>query len=94
MATTPTIADAAGTVIDLVTSVQERILDANRELAGRAADVVPSVPWPVDAAAPSQVAEQAFDLQAKLLEANKRFAMELLGAWAPVAGEKADADGR
>lgn len=90
MSATSTLADVNESVLELVTSVQDRIVDAHREVAGRAAGVVPSVPF----AAPTvdttrEIAEQVYDFHAKVIEANKRFAMSLLEAWTPVVTDDA-----
>lgn len=102
MDTPRTVAEATESVLELVTSLQGHILDANREAADRAADLVPSIPsipsipsmpampsmpWGDGTPAPHEVAEQALDFQVKLAEANKRFAVQLIEAWAPVAGK-------
>lgn len=93
MSATSTLADLNESVLEMITSVQDRIVDAHREVAGRAAGVVPSVPS-VPFATPGaettrELAEQVHDFQVKVLEANKRFTLSLLDAWSSVLGDEA-----
>lgn len=89
---TSTVADVNETVVGLVTSVQDRIVDANRGVAARAAGVLPALPFAGTAASTTlDLAEQAYELQSKMLDANRRFAVRMFEAWAPVV-DKGDAE--
>lgn len=92
MATTQTdaIAEANDRVLEIVTAVQTSILDATKSyvstLSGSGA---PNVSWPlpagVDVPQPKVLIEETFRFQARLLEANKGFALSIADAWAQPA---------
>ena len=73
--------------LNLITGVQQRIVDVNREVASAVAGLVPDVPsWlPTpdtgDTADAADLVAQGFSFQAQLLEANKTFSLGLLEAW-------------
>jgi hypothetical protein len=72
-----------------VTSVQERVLSAYRDLTASAKPEVPAAiaPWipSPDPEATRDVVEETFDFATKLLEANKAFALGILEVSEPVA---------
>jgi hypothetical protein len=80
-----TVAAANETVLDFITGLQTRIVDASTQLAtalaGRTPAWLPTAKLPL-APNPRQLVEQGFALQAKLLEANRNFSVGLLEAWA------------
>ena len=75
--------------LNYVTTVQERVLSAYRDLAsGVKADVPSTVaPWfpTPEPEATREVVEETFAFATKLLEANKAFALGLLEVSEPVA---------
>jgi hypothetical protein len=77
-----------------VTSVQERVLNAYRDLATSAKPEVPAAiaPWvpSPDAQTTRDVVEETFAFATKLLEANKTFALGILEASAPAAAQAAE----
>lgn len=100
MATTnENLASVNESALELITGVQQRIVEAHKEFATAVAGLVPDVPsWlPTpdlpDTPDPKQFVEQSFALQAQLLEANKSFSLGLIEAWAQAtpapAGTKA-----
>jgi hypothetical protein len=76
-----------------VTSVQERVLSAYRDLASSAKPEVPAAiaPWipSPDPEATRDVVEETFAFATKLLEANKAFALGILEVSEPVAAKAA-----
>jgi hypothetical protein len=86
------ISAANESTLNYVTSVQERILSAYRDLASSAKTDVPSsfAPWvsTPEPEAAREVVEETFEFATKLLEANKSFALGLLEAAGPVAAAK------
>jgi hypothetical protein len=87
------ISAANESTLKYVTSVQDRILSAYRDLAASApkADLPSSfagwVPTP-EPEATREVVEETFEFATKLLEANKSFALGLLEVSEPVASAK------
>jgi hypothetical protein len=75
-----------------VTSVQERILSAYRDLASSTKTDVPSslTPWvsTPEPEATREVVEETFEFATKLLEANKSFALSLLEVSEPPVASK------
>jgi hypothetical protein len=87
---TESITAANETALKALTSVQEQILAAHRELSARYAkafDVpgwVPS-PTPLTDVSVDSFVEQAYEFQAQKLEADKQFAVGLVNAWTTAA---------
>ena len=83
-----TIASANESTLELITGIQNRIVEAHKEFAAAVAGLVPEVPsWLPTADLPEtpdpkELAEQSFAFQQQLLEANKAFTLGLLDAWA------------
>ena len=78
------VASANEASLSALTSVQEQVLEFQRELA--AAVTKPTVPSWVPAADPSiatSAVEQAFAFGAKVAEANKDFTLGVIQAWTP-----------
>jgi hypothetical protein len=76
--------------LEIITSIQERIVDANKEFASAMAKLVPDVPFMpradmLDAPDTKSLVEQSFDFQSQLLEANRAFSLGLIDAWSDVA---------
>lgn len=72
--------------LEIITSIQERIVDANKEFANAMASLVPEVPFMpksdmFDAPDTKSLVEQSFDFQSQLLEANRAFSLGLIDAW-------------
>jgi hypothetical protein len=81
--------------LELITSIQQRIVDAQKEFADAVAGLVPEVPsWVPTADLPEgpdakELLEESFAFQARLLEANKQFSLGLLDAWSQTAPKPA-----
>jgi hypothetical protein len=72
--------------LELVTSVQERILEATKSYVSAVSGVVPEAPsWlpspPEDLPSAKDLLEETFNFQAQLLEANRSFSLALAEAW-------------
>lgn len=81
--------------LEMITSIQERIVDAHKEFAGAIAKVVPDVSFlpttdRFDTPDTKSLVEQGFDFQSKLLEANRAFSLGLIEAWADVMPKQSD----
>jgi hypothetical protein len=79
--------------LNYVTSVQERVLSAYRDLASSARPDVPAAiaPWipSPDSEATRDIVEETFSFATKLLEANKAFALGLLEVSGPAVAKTA-----
>ena len=90
-----TITSANEATLELITGIQNRIVEAHKEFAAAVAGLVPEVPsWLPTAdlpetADPKELAEQSFAFQQQLLEANKAFTLGLIEAWAQTAPSQA-----
>jgi hypothetical protein len=86
-----TIASANETTLELITGIQNRIVEAHKEFAAAVAGLVPDVPSWVPTADlpetpdPKDLVEQSFAFQQQLLEANKAFSLGLIEAWSQTA---------
>jgi hypothetical protein len=80
--------------LEAIVSVQDRVVEAQKEFAAAVANLVPQMPslFPesdrTDLVDPKSLVEQSFDFQARLLEANKSFSLGLIEAWAEAAPER------
>ena len=81
---TEAIASANESFLTAIAAVQDRVVDANRDIAAAyAKPTVPSwMPAP-DPTAATDVMEQAFAFRSKLIEADKDFVVRLLEVWTP-----------
>jgi hypothetical protein len=75
--------------LEMITSIQERIVDAHKEFASTVAKLVPELPnMPrtemFDTPDTKSLVEQSFDFQSRLLEANRAFSLGLIDAWSEV----------
>jgi hypothetical protein len=90
-----TVASANETVLEFITGLPTRIVDANAQLAAAIAGRTPDLPAWVptanlpQASNPRQLVERGFAFQAKLLEATRSFSVGLLGAWTGSAAPEA-----
>jgi hypothetical protein len=87
------LSTANETTLNYVTSVQERVLSAYRDLASSVKADVPSmipswIPTP-EAEATRGIVEETFAFATKLLEANKAFAIGLLEVSVPTDAKSA-----
>ena len=84
------ISSANENTLKYVTSVQDRVLSAYRDLASSTKTDIPSVaPW-IQTPEPEttrQIVEETFAFCTKLLEANKQFALGLLETSEPVVAK-------
>jgi hypothetical protein len=91
MATTKeTTASVDESTLEMITSIQERIVAANKEFASTVANLVPDVPFMpksdmFDAPDTKSLIDQSFDFQSQLLEANRAFSLGLIDAWSQAA---------
>ena len=78
-----TLASSNEAALELIAGIQQRIVDAQKELASTVAQLMADVPKPdnSDAADPTELVEESFAFQARLLEANKEFSLGLIEAW-------------
>jgi hypothetical protein len=78
------ISSANESVLSVISAVQDRVLDFNRDFA--AAYSKPSVPtWmpAPDTGAANDLVEQVFAFRSKLVAADKDFTLGLLEVWTP-----------
>jgi len=91
---TKTITELQSASFEQLTAAQSKIVDVNRQMAERlagVADKLPPVPFANEAASFNrEFVDSVFDWSAKLIEANRRFAADLMGVWG-VAPEKPEA---
>jgi hypothetical protein len=88
MDTVEALTAANESTLNIITAVQDQIIDTYKELAPAVQSALqpptlPSwlpVPGPEDA---RDVVAKAFEFQTQLLEADKAFALNLLEVWAP-----------
>jgi Lhr-like helicase len=86
MAAKDRLSSANERTLELVTSVQERILEATKSYVSAVSGVVPETPsWlpspPEDLPSAKDLLEETFKFQAQLLEANRNFSLALAEAW-------------
>ena len=86
MAAKDTPSSANERTLELVTSVQERILEATKSYVSAVSGVVPETPsWlpspQEDLPSAKDLLEETFKFQAQLLEANRNFTLALAEAW-------------
>jgi hypothetical protein len=72
--------------IDLITTMQEQILEATKTYVSALSDSSPetlgwTAPDPVEQPDPKELIEETFKFQSRLLEANKSFALSLTETW-------------
>ncbi|MGD9750383.1 MAG: hypothetical protein AB7W59_05230 [Acidimicrobiia bacterium] len=93
-----TLTDMQTAAFDQLIAAQNKIVEMNRELAGRLGDVsdkLPAVPMMDEAVeANRSMVDNVFTWSAKLIEANRTFTNELLAVWAPAAKPAAATAGR
>ena len=95
---TDTITSANEATLELITSIQNRIVEAQKEFAAAVAGLVPDVPsWlPTEnlpeTPDPKELVEQSFAFQTQLLEANKAFSLGLVEAWSQATPKQAGKD--
>ena len=78
------VASTNEATLELITSIQQRIVDAQKEFAAAVSQLVPDVPKTnlTDAPDAKELVEESFAFQARLLEANRAFSLGLIEAWA------------
>jgi Lhr-like helicase len=86
MAANDRLSSANERTLELVTSVQERILEATKSYVSAVSGVVPETPsWvpspPENLPSAKDLLEETFKFQAQLLEANRNFSLALAEAW-------------
>ena len=90
-----TITDMQTAAFDQLVAAQTKVVEINKELAGRLGAVtekLPSIPMLDEAVEANRaLVDNAFTWSAKLLEANRAFTADLLGAWLPAAAAPAPA---
>ena len=96
MDTLETITAANESTLNIITAVQEQILDTHKSLAPSVQSALSSatVPSWVPVAGPKDTRDfvaKAFEFQSKLLEADKAFTLSLLEVWAPKPASAAKA---
>ena len=85
------IASINDSTLELITTIQDRIVDVHKEFASMVSGLVPDVPSFLpqpkmpDTPDPKSLVEQGFDFRARLLEANKTFSLGLIDAWTHAA---------
>jgi hypothetical protein len=88
-----TLSDMQSAAFDQLVAAQSKIIDINKELAGRLGDVsdkIPSVPMMDEAIeANRSLVDNVFSWSTKLIEANRTFTNELLAAWSVPAPKTA-----
>ncbi|MFN0092077.1 MAG: hypothetical protein ACKVWR_17685 [Acidimicrobiales bacterium] len=84
---TETVTAAQTAALDLMGSVQAKLIDLNREAASTLGAVAQPLPFAslIPGFDSRDLVAQSFDFAAKVLDANRTFATELLAAWAPVS---------
>ena len=97
MAAKDRLSSANERTLELVTSVQERILEATKSYVSAVSGVVPETPsWvpspPEDLPSAKDLLEETFKFQAQLLEANRNFSLALAEAWEEGAEAGAEGD--
>ena len=91
MATTKQQSSAYESVLEVISGIQQRIVEAQRDFAETVAGLVPDLPSWVptpklpESADPRGVLEQLFEFQERLLESTKAFTLGLVDAWSPAA---------
>lgn len=80
------IASVDESTLEIITNMQQRIVDAHKEFATTMAKLTPDVPFVptpdmFDAPDTKSLVEQSFDFQSRLLEANRTFSLGLIDAW-------------
>jgi hypothetical protein len=95
MTITKTLTDLQTAAFDQLVAAQSKVVELNRELAGRLGDVtekLPAVPM-VDEAieANRTLVDNVFTWSTKLIEANRSFTNDLLAVWAAPAPVKSSA---
>jgi hypothetical protein len=78
--------------LELVTAMQEQILEATKSYVSAISDTSPenlswTAPEPVEQPDAKELIEETFRFQSRLLEANRSFSLSLTEAWA--AGQTA-----
>jgi hypothetical protein len=88
------IESANDSTLGFITSVQDRIVDANKGIVSAVARRVPEPPsWLPTPKTPDAkvLIENSFGFQARLLEANRAFSVALVDVWAPATPKPAPA---
>lgn len=84
-----TITDMQTAAFDQLVAAQAKIIEVNKELAGRLGDVsdkLPALPMMDEALeANRSLVDNVFTWSTKLIEANRAFTNELMGAWLPAS---------
>jgi len=82
-----TITDMQTAAFDQLVAAQAKVIEVNKDLAGRlgaVSDKLPSLPMMDEAVEANRaLVDNVFTWSAKLIEANRAFTNELLGAWLP-----------
>ena len=81
-----TLAASNEAAIELVTAMQQQVLDATKSYVSAISDTSPdklawTAPDPAEQPDPKELIEETFKFQSRLLEANKSFALSLTEAW-------------
>lgn len=87
-----TLSDVQNTAFDQLVAAQNKIVEVNRDLAGRlggVSDRLPALPMMDEAReANRSLVDSVFTWSTKLMEASRSFTNELLSVWAaPAAGK-------
>ena len=89
-----TLVSANDTALQVITTLQDRLLDATRDAAesypATKLATLPKLPAP-DPALTQDVVEEAFAFRSKLLDANRSFTLGLIDAWTPKSSAKVSA---
>ena len=86
------IGSANESALTFVSTVQERIVDANKAIASAVTGNLPDLPsWlpTVDSPDVKKLVEDSYAFQAKLLEKQTAFSVALVDAWTPAKPAKA-----
>jgi len=89
-----TLAASNEAAIELVTAMQEQILEATKSYVSAISDTSAdklgwTAPEPTDQPDPKELIEETFKFQSRLLEANKSFALSLTEAWGALGQDSA-----
>ncbi|MDH3680547.1 MAG: hypothetical protein OEV40_11420 [Acidimicrobiia bacterium] len=86
MTVTERIDEVEARFIEGLTTLHERVVDANTQAAERLAALRPGTPaTPENVPTATDVVSRYYDFASKVLEANRSFAEQLVAAWEPNA---------
>lgn len=85
MTVTDQITEAEERILEGITSLHEQLVEANNQAAERLRELrlpTPDVEPTID---PGDAVKHYYDFAGKLLEANRKFAEQVVAAWTPAA---------